>query len=106
MPTFHAVPVTLILLCITLLLTELKASKSYFRNRLARSVSFEVGGDLYAIQLEDGYQPVGPRNVSGGGPMTAMPRNDDDDFSGMGVTVAPKTGNSFMVPSSIKVTHR
>ncbi|XP_048874458.1 extracellular sulfatase Sulf-2b isoform X1 [Brienomyrus brachyistius] len=85
---------------------KMKASKSYFRNRLARSVSFEMGGDLYAIQLEDGYQSAGPKNVSGGGPMTAMPRNDDDDFSGMGVTVAPKTGNSLMVPSSIKVTHR
>ncbi|XP_018612254.1 extracellular sulfatase Sulf-2b isoform X2 [Scleropages formosus] len=86
---------------------KLKASKNYSRNRLSRSVSFELGGDLYAQQLEDGFQPVASRNTSAGRQrVTVSSREEDDDFSGMGVTVAPKSSNSLVVPSSIKVTHR
>lgn len=93
-----------------LLLTEMKAIKSYARNRYSRSVEMEIGGDLYAVDLEDGYQPVpAPRNLSQAGART--PRDDsEDDFSGMGVTVTvtPRTSSNSLaiVSSGIKVTHR
>ncbi|XP_052338709.1 extracellular sulfatase Sulf-2-like isoform X2 [Oncorhynchus keta] len=89
---------------------KMKAIKSYARNRYTRSVEMEIGGDLYAVDLEDGYQPVpAPRNLSQAGART--PRDDtEDDFSGMGVTVTvtPRTSSNSLaiVSSGIKVTHR
>ncbi|CDQ68234.1 unnamed protein product [Oncorhynchus mykiss] len=89
---------------------KMKAIKSYARNRYSRSVEMEIGGDLYAVDLEDGYQPVpAPRNLSQAGART--PRDDtEDDFSGMGVTVTvtPRTSSKSLaiVSSGIKVTHR
>lgn len=91
-----------------LFLTEMKAVKSYARNRSARSVEMEIGGDLYAVDLGDGYQPVlAPRNLSEAG--APGPRDDtEDDFSGMGFTISPRTSSNSLaiVPSDIKVTHR
>uniref|UniRef100_A0A6Q2XMC2 Extracellular sulfatase n=1 Tax=Esox lucius TaxID=8010 RepID=A0A6Q2XMC2_ESOLU len=95
-----------------LLLTEMKAIKSYAGNRFSRSVEMEIGGDLYAVDLEDGYQPVpAPRNHSQTVARVRAPGSRDDtedDFSGMGVTVNPKTSSNSLaaVPSGIKVTHR
>ncbi|KAI1892790.1 hypothetical protein AGOR_G00137150 [Albula goreensis] len=85
---------------------KLKASKSYSRNRSSRSVSLEMDGDLYAVDLEDGFQPVAPRNQSQARQILGSREEEEDEFSGMGVTVGPKTSNSLLVPSSIKVTHR
>uniref|UniRef100_A0A671VH32 Sulfatase 2a n=1 Tax=Sparus aurata TaxID=8175 RepID=A0A671VH32_SPAAU len=34
----------------------------FLLKRWARSVSFELDGDLYAVDLEEGYQPLGSRN--------------------------------------------
>uniref|UniRef100_A0A8D0D8C8 Sulfatase 2a n=1 Tax=Sander lucioperca TaxID=283035 RepID=A0A8D0D8C8_SANLU len=45
------------------LLTK-KSNKSVSRKRWARSVSFELDGDLYAVDLEEGYRPLGSRNSS------------------------------------------
>ncbi|XP_012991925.1 extracellular sulfatase Sulf-2b isoform X2 [Esox lucius] len=91
---------------------KMKAIKSYAGNRFSRSVEMEIGGDLYAVDLEDGYQPVpAPRNHSQTVARVRAPGSRDDtedDFSGMGVTVNPKTSSNSLaaVPSGIKVTHR
>uniref|UniRef100_A0AAR2IJH6 Extracellular sulfatase n=1 Tax=Pygocentrus nattereri TaxID=42514 RepID=A0AAR2IJH6_PYGNA len=78
---------------------KLKALKSYSRNRYARAVSMEMGGDLYAVDLDTGYRPVNGSTLSPG-------QQEEEGFSGMGPTTAePQTSNS-LVPSSIKVTHR
>ncbi|KAL1021182.1 hypothetical protein UPYG_G00009860 [Umbra pygmaea] len=89
---------------------KMKAMKSYARNRFSRSAEVEIGGDLYAVDLEDGYQPVpAPRNISMSGARTLRsPGDTDDDFSGMGVSVSTKiiSNSVAIVPSGIKVTHR
>ncbi|XP_062871031.1 extracellular sulfatase Sulf-2-like isoform X1 [Trichomycterus rosablanca] len=78
---------------------KLKTLKSYSRNRFARAVSMEMGGDLYAVDLEANYRPVKSKNLS-------HILQDDEVFSGMGPTAEPQTTNSLALPSSIKVTHR
>ncbi|XP_066526866.1 extracellular sulfatase Sulf-2b isoform X2 [Hoplias malabaricus] len=79
---------------------KLKALKSYSRNRYARAVSMEMGGDLYAVDLDRGYQSVNSSRLSDG-------QQEEVSFSGMGpTTTEPLTTNSLLVPSSIKVTHR
>lgn len=82
----------------------MKPSKAVSRKRWARSVSFELGGDLYAVDLEEGYRPLSPGNSS-----WATFRNDEDneEFSGMGVTARPSTTPSRLTPpSALKVTYR
>uniref|UniRef100_A0A3Q2PVH4 Sulfatase 2a n=1 Tax=Fundulus heteroclitus TaxID=8078 RepID=A0A3Q2PVH4_FUNHE len=63
-----------------------KSDKAETRKRWARSVSFELDGDLYAVDLEEGYRPLGSSNSSwtkdrwrgtGVG-------DDGEEFSGMG----------------------
>lgn len=80
-------------------LAELKTLKSYSRNRYARSLSVEIDGDLYAVDLDDEYRPISSRNLSHG-------HQEEEAFSGMGPTAEPQTSNSLALPSSIKVTHR
>uniref|UniRef100_A0A8C2D8I8 Sulfatase 2a n=1 Tax=Cyprinus carpio TaxID=7962 RepID=A0A8C2D8I8_CYPCA len=58
---------------------ELKSLKSYSRNRFARAVSMEMGGDLYAVDLDHEYRPSGPRNLS-----LRQNTADEDEFSGVG----------------------
>uniref|UniRef100_A0A7M4EY09 Sulfatase 2 n=1 Tax=Crocodylus porosus TaxID=8502 RepID=A0A7M4EY09_CROPO len=41
-----------------------KYKPSYIRNRSVRSVSVELNGEAYNLGLEDGYQPVFPRNIT------------------------------------------
>uniref|UniRef100_A0A671KUS6 Extracellular sulfatase Sulf-2-like n=1 Tax=Sinocyclocheilus anshuiensis TaxID=1608454 RepID=A0A671KUS6_9TELE len=64
-----------------LLDTDLKSLKSYSRNRFARAVSMEMGGDLYAVDLDHEYRPSGPRNLS-----LRQNTADEDEFSGVGPT--------------------
>uniref|UniRef100_A0A9J8ASR7 Sulfatase 2b n=1 Tax=Cyprinus carpio carpio TaxID=630221 RepID=A0A9J8ASR7_CYPCA len=59
--------------------TKLKSLKSYSRNRFARAVSMEMGGDLYAVDLDHEYRPSGPRNLS-----LRQNTADEDEFSGVG----------------------
>ncbi|XP_063065238.1 extracellular sulfatase Sulf-2b isoform X2 [Engraulis encrasicolus] len=91
---------------------KLKALKSYSRNRFTRDVAMELGGDLYAVDLGDPYQPMAPRNRSQNRAPGSLD-NEEEEFSGMGgvavaVTGPPQTPNSngLTLPSSIKVTHR
>ncbi|KAI5612392.1 extracellular sulfatase Sulf-2 isoform X4, partial [Silurus asotus] len=76
---------------------KMKTVKSYSRNRYARSLSVEIDGDLYAVDLDDEYQPVNRRNLS-------HSHQEEEMFSGMGPET--QTSNSLALPSSIKVTHR
>ncbi|GAA6104230.1 extracellular sulfatase Sulf-2b isoform X3 [Tachysurus ichikawai] len=78
---------------------EIKTLKSYPRNRYARSISVEIDGDLYAVDLDGEYRPVRSRNLS-------HAHQEEEVFSGMGPTAEPQTSNSLALPSSIKVTHR
>lgn len=89
----------------------MKSKKTASRKRWARSVSFELDGDLYAIDLEGGYRPRGSGNSSGardgrrGGEGN---EEDDDEFSGMGVTAKPAAGGGRKPtqPAALKVTYR
>lgn len=80
-------------------LAELKTLKSYSRNRYARSLSLEIDGDLYVVDLDGEYKLVNSRNLS-------HSHQEEEVFSGMGPTAEPQTSNSLTLPSSIKVTHR
>lgn len=83
--------------------SEMKPSKAVSRKRWARSVSFELGGDLYAVDLEEGFRPLSSRNSS-----WARYQNDEDneEFSGMGVTARPTNNNRLTPPAALKVTYR
>ncbi|CAG5983913.1 unnamed protein product [Menidia menidia] len=86
----------------------MKSSKSVSRRRWARSVSFELGGDLYAVELERSYKPMGPRNSSWSQYRRRRAGNEEDgeEFSGMGITAKPTTSNNLTPISALKVTHR
>ena len=78
------------------------------RKRWARSVSFELDGDLYAVDLEKGYRPLGSRNSSWTRDKWRGAVNEDnsEEFSGMGLTAKPTTTNKLTPPASLKVTYR
>lgn len=86
----------------------MKSSKSVSRKRWARSVSFELDGDLYAVDLEEGYRPLGSRNGSWARDRRRGAGNEDDneEFSGMGVTAKPTSSNSLTPAAALKVTYR
>uniref|UniRef100_A0A8B9CRB9 Sulfatase 2 n=1 Tax=Anser brachyrhynchus TaxID=132585 RepID=A0A8B9CRB9_9AVES len=78
---------------------------SYVRNRSIRSVSVELNGAIYNLGLEDGYQPVLPRNITKRHKMQrAVPREEEDkdmaEYSGTGGIA------EYTAPNLIKVTHR
>ncbi|XP_067089915.1 extracellular sulfatase Sulf-2a isoform X3 [Osmerus mordax] len=86
-----------------------KSTKGLSKNRWARSIPFELDGDLFAVDLEEGYRPVGPRNSSWERQrMTGAGNGDmeDEEFSGMEVTARPTTSNSLTPPAALKVTYR
>ena len=87
---------------------EMKSSKSVSRRRWARSVSFELDGDLYAVELERSYQPLGPKNSSWSMYRRRGAGNEEDgeEFSGMGITSKPTASNKLTPPAALKVTHR
>lgn len=86
----------------------MKSSKAVSRKRWARSVSFELDGDLYAVDLEEGYRPLGSRNSSWARDRRRGVWNEDDneEFSGMGVTAKPTTSKKLTPPAALKVTYR
>lgn len=81
----------------------MKSSKPVSKKRWSRSVSYDLGGDLYAVDLEEGYRSTGSRNSS-----WARYRNEEDneEFSGMGVTAKPTASNRLTPPAALKVTYR
>ncbi len=86
----------------------MKSSKTVSRKRWARSVSFELDGDLYAVDLEEGYRPLSSRNSSWARDRRRGAGNEEDneEFSGMGVTAKPTSSNKLTPPASLKVTYR
>lgn len=86
----------------------MKSGKTVTRKRWARSVSFELDGDLYAVDLEEGYRPLASRNSSwsSDGKRGVVNEEDNEEFSGMGVTAKPTTSNRLTPPAALKVTYR
>ncbi|KAK7907456.1 hypothetical protein WMY93_016068 [Mugilogobius chulae] len=87
---------------------KMKSAKTVTRKRWARSVSFELDGDLYAVDLEEGYRPLGTKNSSWvkDKKNRLQYEDDNDEFSGMEVTAKPTTSNKLTAPSALKVTYR
>ncbi|NWU49257.1 SULF2 sulfatase, partial [Dromas ardeola] len=87
------------------LFSKKKYKPSYVRNRSIRSVSVELDGAVYNLGLEDGYQPVLPRNITKRHKMQrALLREEEDkdmgEYSGTGGIA------EYTAPNLIKVTHR
>ncbi|NXV50946.1 SULF2 sulfatase, partial [Uria aalge] len=87
------------------LFSKKKYKPSYVRNRSIRSVSVELDGAVYNLGLEDGYQPVLPRNITKRHKMQrAFLREEEDkdmgEYSGTGGIA------EYTAPNLIKVTHR
>lgn len=82
------------------LLSKRKFKQSYIRNRSIRSVSIELEGEVYDLDLDEGFDPVVPKNVS--------KRHDVVDEEDENMSESSGTGNSneLTVPTSIKVTHK
>ncbi|XP_058859684.1 extracellular sulfatase Sulf-2-like isoform X2 [Acipenser ruthenus] len=85
---------------------KMKTNKNYARNRSSRAVSVELNGELYSVDLEDGYEPVMPRNSSKRLSEGGEEEEEDEGFSGTGSLTSSSSPNELMIPSSIKVTHR
>uniref|UniRef100_A0A4W5NBV2 Sulfatase 2a n=1 Tax=Hucho hucho TaxID=62062 RepID=A0A4W5NBV2_9TELE len=76
---------------------KVKSGKSLTKNRWARSVPFELDGDMYAVDLVEGYRPVGLRNTSWPGERrrgAGLLEDNAEEFSGMGVTARPPTNKT------------
>uniref|UniRef100_A0A8C9EIJ7 Sulfatase 2 n=1 Tax=Pavo cristatus TaxID=9049 RepID=A0A8C9EIJ7_PAVCR len=87
------------------LFSKKKYKPSYARNRSTRSVSVELNGAVFNLGLEDGYQPVLPRNITKRHKMhRAVLREEEDkdtaEYSGTGGIA------EYAAPNLIKVTHR
>ncbi|XP_027502211.1 extracellular sulfatase Sulf-2 isoform X2 [Corapipo altera] len=87
------------------LFSKKKFKPSYVRNRSVRSVSVELDGAVYNLGLEDGYQPIFPRNISKRHKVQrAVLREEEDrdmgEYSGTGGIA------EYTAPNLIKVTHR
>uniref|UniRef100_A0A3P9QFW1 Sulfatase 2a n=1 Tax=Poecilia reticulata TaxID=8081 RepID=A0A3P9QFW1_POERE len=83
-----------------------KSDKAVTRKRWARSVSFELDGDLYAVDLEEGYRPLGSGNASWTRDRWrgATAGDDGEEFSGMGVAAKPTTRDkcSILMNDTVK----
>uniref|UniRef100_M4A5T5 Sulfatase 2a n=1 Tax=Xiphophorus maculatus TaxID=8083 RepID=M4A5T5_XIPMA len=85
---------------------KIKSSKAVTRKRWARSVSFELDGDLYAVDLDEGYRPLGSGNASWTRDRWrgAAAGDDGEEFSGMGVAAKPTTRDkcSILMNDTVK----
>jgi hypothetical protein len=64
---------------------------------------------MYAVDLVEGYRPVGLRNTSWPGERrrgAGLLEDNDEEFSGMGVTARPPTNKSLTPTAALKVTYR
>lgn len=86
----------------------MKSIKSLSRKRSTRSAPYELGGDLYAVDLKETYRPSGPRNSSWIRNRWRIAGNEDDpeEFSGNGIAAKPTASNNLTPPAALKVTHR
>lgn len=82
--------------------SEMKPRKVVSRKRWARSLSFELGGDLYAVDIEQGRPPLSSGNSSWA---RSRDEEESEEFSGMGVPARP-TSSRLTPPAALKVTYR
>uniref|UniRef100_A0A8C5TUF3 Sulfatase 2 n=1 Tax=Malurus cyaneus samueli TaxID=2593467 RepID=A0A8C5TUF3_9PASS len=87
------------------LFSRKKFKPSYVRNRSIRSVSVELHRAAYNLGLEDGYQPILPRNITKRHRVQRAVSNEEEDrdmgeYSGTGGIA------EYTAPNLIKVTHR
>ncbi|NWS19067.1 SULF2 sulfatase, partial [Pachyramphus minor] len=87
------------------LFSKKKFKPSYVRNRSVRSVSVELDGAVYNLGLEDGFQPLLPRNISKRHKVQRAALHEEEDkdmgeYSGTGGIA------EYTAPNLIKVTHR
>ncbi|XP_078411384.1 extracellular sulfatase Sulf-2-like [Cetorhinus maximus] len=82
------------------LFSKRKFKQSYIRNRSIRSVSIELEGEVYDLDLDEGFDPVVSKNIT--------KRHDvaDEEEENMGESSGTGNSNELIVPSSIKVTHK
>uniref|UniRef100_A0A3P9JHH1 Extracellular sulfatase n=1 Tax=Oryzias latipes TaxID=8090 RepID=A0A3P9JHH1_ORYLA len=87
---------------------KMKSIKTLSRKRSARSALYELGGDLYAVDLKETYRPGGLRNSSWTRNRWRIAGNEDDpeEFSGNGIAAKPTSSNNLTPPAGLKVTHR
>uniref|UniRef100_A0A3B3B4Y3 Sulfatase 2a n=1 Tax=Oryzias melastigma TaxID=30732 RepID=A0A3B3B4Y3_ORYME len=88
--------------------TSILKKKGLSRKRSTRSAPYELGGDLYAVDLKETYRPSGPRNSSWIRNRWRIAGNEDDpeEFSGNGIAAKPTASNNLTPPAALKVTHR
>uniref|UniRef100_A0A3B1KFS0 Sulfatase 2a n=1 Tax=Astyanax mexicanus TaxID=7994 RepID=A0A3B1KFS0_ASTMX len=79
---------------------KLKPKKSPSRNRWARSVP-HLDSNVYTLDLEEGYQPILPKNLSQTLGRKQASYGTSEEFSGM-----EPTDNSLTPPAALKVTYR
>ncbi|NXU12469.1 SULF2 sulfatase, partial [Pardalotus punctatus] len=87
------------------LFSKKKFKPSYVRNRSTRSVSVERDGAVYNLGLEDGFQPILPRNLTKRHKVQRAVSHEEEDrdmgeYSGTGGLA------EYTAPNLIKVTHR
>ncbi|XP_057241342.1 extracellular sulfatase Sulf-2 isoform X2 [Malurus melanocephalus] len=87
------------------LFSRKKFKPNYVRNRSIRSVSVELHRAAYNLGLEDGYQPILPRNITKRHRVQRAVSHEEEDrdmgeYSGTGGIA------EYTAPNLIKVTHR
>ncbi|XP_039419644.1 extracellular sulfatase Sulf-2 isoform X2 [Corvus cornix cornix] len=87
------------------LFSKRKFKPSYVRNRSARSVSVELDGADYNLGLEDGYQPILPRNITKRHKVQRAVFQEEEDRD-MGEYSGTGSIAEYTAPNLIKVTHR
>ncbi|XP_068118755.1 extracellular sulfatase Sulf-2 isoform X4 [Hyperolius riggenbachi] len=85
------------------LLSKKKYKAGYLRNRSTRSVTVEVGGQLFNMGMEQEYEPVLKRNIT---KRQMSDLEDDEDKDGEEFSGTGSLTNELVVPSALKVTHR
>ncbi|XP_030633346.1 extracellular sulfatase Sulf-2a [Chanos chanos] len=87
---------------------KLKSGKNVSRNRLARSVPLLPDANVYALDLEEGYRPIGLKN--GSRPVSRKQGDDgEEEYSGMGATATRSNddlSNNLSPLTALKVTYR
>uniref|UniRef100_A0A8C3V723 Extracellular sulfatase n=1 Tax=Catharus ustulatus TaxID=91951 RepID=A0A8C3V723_CATUS len=82
-----------------------KFKPSYVRNRSIRSVPVELDGAAYNLALEDGYQPILPRNITKRHKVQRTVFHEEEDRD-MGEYSGTGSIAEYTAPNLIKVTHR
>ncbi|NWH34779.1 SULF2 sulfatase, partial [Chloropsis hardwickii] len=87
------------------LFSKKKFKPSYVRNRSTRSISVELDGAAYNLALEDGYQPILPRNITKRHQVQRAVFHEEEDRD-MGEYSGTGSVAEYTAPNLIKVTHR